>query len=673
MNYNTISPVLLTVRTMAATASLATNSTESAGDAIAVYPFDKRDSDLEAIISTTSQPDYTSPYDRYSEIRENVVLWSIIDGLLFITIVCGNCLTIAAVQLSRRLRSVVSNLFILSLAISDLLVGLTIPYHLAFYLDVTLGESHFVCIMKFFFNIVACCVSIWNLIAIAIDRYIAIVYPLHYSRWITKRVAITVIMFGWISGTLLGGIPLFWNNFHTSTECEFDEVLPPWYMAGIVTPVFSLIWLCMLTLYWRIWREAYKHAKQLRASISGLHEGGHSDWKSVQVVILILGCFTICWLPYFVVVCSQIFHFAANSSPIYYKAAFSLAMANSGMNPVIYAWKNRTFRRAFTHLLRCRTPDSHALIDDENARQNMKRKSSSLAPSLSAPPPTPNSVISATPPPINYPDSYHHRSSLHRYHHGFTAFPLPPPPPSPQSPVQEPMETIVIAPNVKCVFDSPNEADTDIENNNDEQLNNHLYLHPSINRWQSFSKNHHIIMDDDILKTEFKNFNNNELYLHRLTTTSPADSVVSAPLTPTGNLIVNILGNLENHSNTTNIMNRKNYRNSTNCVIGRNSMDGTNTPIAIHNSKNKLPTVALAEQRFNGHTKTIPIPITSKTSPNGTVQCVTISINNNDTIGQGDDQHQHYNSIKSNNLYCYRGYSLSSSAPQSINFWSGPT
>lgn len=136
----------------------------------------------------------------------------------------------------------------------------------------------------------------------------------------------------------------------------------------------------------------------------------------LQVVILILGCFTICWLPYFIVACTRIFQFAANSSPNYYKAAFSLAMANSGMNPMIYAWKNRTFRRAFIHLLRCQTPDSHALIDDENARQNMKRKSSSLAPSLSAPPPTPNSIISATPPPISVTDT--HRSSLHRYNHG---------------------------------------------------------------------------------------------------------------------------------------------------------------------------------------------------------------------------------------------------------------
>lgn len=222
-------------------------------------------------------------------------------------------------------------------------------------------------------------------------------------------------------------------------------------------------------------------------------------------------------------------------------------------------------------------------------------------------------------------------------------------------------------------IDSPTEAHTDIENNNDEQLNSHLYLHPSMNRWHAYNKSHHIIMDDDVLKADFKNFNNNELYLRRLTTTSPAESIVSAPLTPTGNLIVNILGNLDNqHSDTLDIMNRKNYRNSTNCVIGRNvGGDGQSTP-TVHRSANKLPIVALAEQRFNCHTKTIPI--TSTTSPNGTVQCVTIAINNNDTsavdtILQGDD----HISIKSHNLYCNRGYSLSNSAPQCINYWSGPT
>lgn len=180
-------------------------------------------------------------------------------------------------------------------------------------------------------------------------------------------------------------------------------------------------------------------------------------------------------------------------------------------------------------------------------------------------------------------------------------------------------------------------------------------------------------MDDDLLKIDFKcsNNNNNGLFSRRLTTISPAESIVSAPLTPTGNLIVNILGNLDSqHQPGMDVVSQKNYRNSTNCVIEHMPGDSMNTPI-VH--RKKLPTIALIEQRhLNGLTKTIPI--TSKTSPNGTVQCVTIAINNNDsvdTIIQNPDSDHH--SIKSNSLYCNRGYSLSSSAPQCINCWSGST
>lgn len=70
-----------------------------------------------------------------------------------------------------------------------------------------------------------------------------------------------------------------------------------------------------------------------------------------------MGCFTLCWLPYFVVILTQIFDLFEQNSPTLYKAVFSLAMANSMMNPVIYAWKNTNFRHAFTKLLTCRKPD----------------------------------------------------------------------------------------------------------------------------------------------------------------------------------------------------------------------------------------------------------------------------------------------------------------------------
>lgn len=128
------------------------------------------------------QPVLASSSDRTDEIRANVVIWAIVDLTLMLFIFCGNTLTILAISLSRRIRSTTSSLFVLSLAVSDILVGTTLPYHLAFYIGAGLGQSYTLCLMRFFLIIIACTVSIWNIIAIAIDRYVAIVYPLHYLR-----------------------------------------------------------------------------------------------------------------------------------------------------------------------------------------------------------------------------------------------------------------------------------------------------------------------------------------------------------------------------------------------------------------------------------------------------------------------------------------------------------
>lgn len=117
-----------------------------------------------------------------SVIDKSLSIWIVIDVVLMVAILSGNIMTILAVRFSRKLRRVISNYFVLSLAISDSLVGLTLPYHMIFYMGTNLGGSKKFCLLRFFFVIMACCVSIWNLIAIAVDRYIAICYPLHYGR-----------------------------------------------------------------------------------------------------------------------------------------------------------------------------------------------------------------------------------------------------------------------------------------------------------------------------------------------------------------------------------------------------------------------------------------------------------------------------------------------------------
>ncbi|XP_034123484.1 D(1) dopamine receptor [Drosophila guanche] len=289
------------------------------------------------------------------------LLWLAINVLLFVLILGGNVLTIVAVRTCRNLRSVISNLFILSLAISDFCVGLALPYHLVFYMGSGLGAMRGPCLLRFFLFICACCVSMLTLISIAVDRYIAVVYALHYRRYMTRRVAYVIITSNWCAGALVALMPVFWNRWTLAQACEFDEVLSPGYVAGVITPGFVIIWICMLMVYWRIMREASKQAQRLRHASCVVYNTDsssrgllHPDWKSVQIVVFIMGCFTLCWLPYFCVAIAQLFSICRSSSMIY-KTTFSLAIANSALNPIIYSWKNSGFRRAFAQTLCCKS------------------------------------------------------------------------------------------------------------------------------------------------------------------------------------------------------------------------------------------------------------------------------------------------------------------------------
>ncbi|XP_034490016.1 histamine H2 receptor [Drosophila innubila] len=340
--------------------------------------------------STTDEISSTSPHPEEEEqhFGAALLLWVIINAIILVFILGGNMLTIVAVRTCRNLRSVISNLFILSLAISDFIVGVALPYHVAFYMGMgfNLGRLRGLCLLRFFLFIYACCVSILTLISIAVDRYIAVMYALHYRRYMTRRVAYLIITCNWCVGALVALIPIFWNKWSESQGCEFDEVLLPWYVAGIITPGFVIIWICMLIFYWRIMREASKQAQRLRQSVvyntHSSHSMLHPDWKSVQIVVFIMGCFTLCWLPYFSVAIAQLFRVCRSNSMIY-KSAFSLAIANSALNPIIYSWKNAGFRRAFAQTLCCKSasccrvdPDVELHLPSDCVKQRIDSNSS---------------------------------------------------------------------------------------------------------------------------------------------------------------------------------------------------------------------------------------------------------------------------------------------------------
>nr|XP_015802332.2 cholecystokinin receptor type A [Nothobranchius furzeri] len=127
----------------------------------------------------------------------------ILYSLIFLLSVLGNSLIIAVLVRNKRMRTV-TNLFLLSLAVSDLMVSLVcIPFTLIPNLmkDFIFGIS--ICKLVMYFMGVSVSVSTFNLVAISLERYSAICNPLTSRAWQTKSHAAKVITATWVASLIL--------------------------------------------------------------------------------------------------------------------------------------------------------------------------------------------------------------------------------------------------------------------------------------------------------------------------------------------------------------------------------------------------------------------------------------------------------------------------------------
>ncbi|XP_056880325.1 trace amine-associated receptor 1-like [Takifugu flavidus] len=74
-----------------------------------------------------------------------------------------------------------TNIILLSMAVSDLLVGLAMMPLMIVTLDFCWCISSFICFLSDLLSFVLTSASIGNMVLISVDRYVAICYPLRYS------------------------------------------------------------------------------------------------------------------------------------------------------------------------------------------------------------------------------------------------------------------------------------------------------------------------------------------------------------------------------------------------------------------------------------------------------------------------------------------------------------
>ncbi|KAM8990163.1 5-hydroxytryptamine receptor 6 [Ara ararauna] len=304
----------------------------------------------------------------------------------------GNFLLILLIFTQRSLRNT-SNYFLVSLFMSDLMVGLVVmpPAMLNQLYGRWVLRGDF-CSLWYSFDVMCCSASILNLCIISLDRYLLIISPLKYKLRMTSCRALWLILATWTLAALASFLPIKmgWHELDFEVrspnvtsrgdedQCRLLVSLPYALVASCLT--FFLPSTAISFTYCRILLAARKQAVQVASLASNVatatteestaqvprapsqpaassesrrftNKHSKKALKASLTLGILLGMFFVAWLPFFVTNVTQAVCGCVPDG--FFDVLTWLGYCNSTMNPIIYPLFMRDFKRAMGKYLPC--------------------------------------------------------------------------------------------------------------------------------------------------------------------------------------------------------------------------------------------------------------------------------------------------------------------------------
>ena len=278
------------------------------------------------------------------ELRTTFIANCVFNNFLSYTAIMLNIITMYAIRRTSSLPKTLKTL-LLSLAFSDVGVGLFVQPLYTFSLVKWLKLDRPSCNTYHVWNISSnlfSAASFLGVVAVSVDRVLAVHLHLRYQELVTQKRAVTVVISIWVFSAFISLLVL-WSSSATQNL--------------VLLVIAAIGFIVSFVVCTRIYLTVRRHKKQIQSmQIQGIVQAREKAnftalIKSTVGLFYVYLVFLISYLPFFICIAVVRIYGSSIAFRKVFIFSWTLIFLNSSLNPVIYCWKMRHIRRVIIEML----------------------------------------------------------------------------------------------------------------------------------------------------------------------------------------------------------------------------------------------------------------------------------------------------------------------------------
>ncbi|XP_051884664.1 galanin receptor type 1b [Pristis pectinata] len=318
--------------------------------------------DTDSMIFSNDSAHWGNASSGFFEDGLEVVIVPITFGLIFLLGVVGNTLVLIVLGRAKSRRSgSTTNIFILNLSIASLsFLVFCVPFEATIYSLPEWVFGAFLCKTVHYFKTVTMLVSIFTMVTMSVDRYIAVVHSKRPPCIRNKRNAWAGVALSWLL-SLLAAVPVAqhqtllvgdrrapnksfcWDVWHNKTQQHVYKVAI--LIIGYLLPLL-LICFCYAKILFHLHKKMKNMSKKSK----------RSKKKTALTVMLVVAAFLLSWLPeHIITMWAQFGVFPLTDASLAFRIiSHCMVYGNSCINPIIYAFLSENFQKSCHQVFVCK-------------------------------------------------------------------------------------------------------------------------------------------------------------------------------------------------------------------------------------------------------------------------------------------------------------------------------